>query len=499
MAFVKVVTYYAITKLPSITLPDETSSAPAAAPHPHFETTGHRRPMNPRPRAMSTALAFGATSAMWAVCYLSLMQPGLVVGEVLVAILLLCPFAAGWIAGRAHASAGHGAVAGFKVGLGIALLNLLIVGSLLMDESRHVRPHAWAWIAGTFSACAGLAALGGAIGGRIHPAPRLASANWLNAFTWIAAATIFLLLMTGGLVTGLEAGLAVPDWPNSYGHNMLLFPLSEMTGGIYFEHAHRLYGMLVGVTSIALLITMIRMEDRVRVRMLAVAVLLLVITQGILGGTRVVEKSVGFAIAHGILGQLVFVTAVSLTAFTATTWRTELSGAAVLPSSLDRTGATHLFRLLLVQLVLGALYRHLNAQPGVSTPVLHSILGLHVLVAIGALVGAIAIGGRAWAAYGPAGARPAAIRIRSRCGLALLTLVCAQVALGVVSLVLILGRSTTGQSIGTEVAATSPAAAPAIPLAEVIFTSAHQATGALVLAASALLMLWTRRITSIAG
>ena len=43
--------------------------------------------------------------------------------------------------------------------------------------------------------------------------------------------TVFILLVTGGLVTGLESGLAVPDWPNSFGHNMLLYPISEMKGG----------------------------------------------------------------------------------------------------------------------------------------------------------------------------------------------------------------------------------------------------------------------------
>ena len=30
------------------------------------------------------------------------------------------------------------------------------------------------------------------------------------------------------------------DWPNSFGYNMFLYPLSRMTGGIYYEHAHRL-------------------------------------------------------------------------------------------------------------------------------------------------------------------------------------------------------------------------------------------------------------------
>jgi cytochrome c oxidase assembly protein subunit 15 len=69
-------------------------------------------------------------------------------------------------------------------------------------------------------------------------------------------------LITGGLVTGLKAGLAVPDWPTSYGHNMLLYPLAEMSGGKYVEHAHRLYGMLVGVTAITVAVSLFFFDQR---------------------------------------------------------------------------------------------------------------------------------------------------------------------------------------------------------------------------------------------
>lgn len=58
----------------------------------------------------------------------------------------------------------------------------------------------------------------------------------------------------GGLVTSHKAGLAVPDWPNSYGYNMFLFPPSFWIGGIFFEHTHRLLGTVVGFCSILLLL-----------------------------------------------------------------------------------------------------------------------------------------------------------------------------------------------------------------------------------------------------
>jgi cytochrome c oxidase assembly protein subunit 15 len=50
----------------------------------------------------------------------------------------------------------------------------------------------------------------------------------------------------GGLVTSKQAGMSVPDWPNSYGYNMFLFPPSQWVGGILYEHVHRLKGTIVG-------------------------------------------------------------------------------------------------------------------------------------------------------------------------------------------------------------------------------------------------------------
>ena len=41
----------------------------------------------------------------------------------------------------------------------------------------------------------------------------------------VAVATLGLICL-GGLVTSHEAGLAVPDWPNSYGYYMFFFPVS---------------------------------------------------------------------------------------------------------------------------------------------------------------------------------------------------------------------------------------------------------------------------------
>ena len=64
--------------------------------------------------------------------------------------------------------------------------------------------------------------------------PTSAYNSALHRFTVFAAACTFLLLIAGALVTSNDAGLAVPDWPLSYGS---IAP--PMVGGIFYEHAHR--------------------------------------------------------------------------------------------------------------------------------------------------------------------------------------------------------------------------------------------------------------------
>ena len=63
---------------------------------------------------------------------------------------------------------------------------------------------------------------------------------WLNRFAWFTVAATLFLICSGGMVTSKGVGLAVPDWPTTFGYNMFLFPVSKWVGGIFFEHTHRL-------------------------------------------------------------------------------------------------------------------------------------------------------------------------------------------------------------------------------------------------------------------
>src|SRR5437879_9296650 len=76
--------------------------------------------------------------------------------------------------------------------------------------------------------------------------------SWLHRFAILTSLASLGLIAVGGLVTSHEAGLAVPDWPNSYGYNMFLFPVSKWIGGILYEHSHRLIASVVGLLVVVL-------------------------------------------------------------------------------------------------------------------------------------------------------------------------------------------------------------------------------------------------------
>ena len=75
---------------------------------------------------------------------------------------------------------------------------------------------------------------------------------WLRRYACLTAIATFILLGMGGLVTSHNAGMAVPDWPNSNGYNMFLFPVSQWVGGILYEHTHRLVASFVGLLVVGL-------------------------------------------------------------------------------------------------------------------------------------------------------------------------------------------------------------------------------------------------------
>lgn len=173
----------------------------------------------------------------------------------------------------------------------------------------------------------------------------------------LASAT-FPLLFIGGLVTSLGVGLAVPDWPTTFGYNMFLYPWSKMIGGIFYEHSHRLVASCVGLLTIALALTLWFKEDRPWLRWLGVAALVLVIFQGVLGGLRVVLLKQTLAIVHACFAQAFFAVTVSLVLFTSRQWREPPQAPLIADGGRLRRLALITTALIYLQIVFGALLRH---------------------------------------------------------------------------------------------------------------------------------------------
>ena len=170
------------------------------------------------------------------------------------------------------------------------------------------------------------------------------------ALTTVAAT--FVLILFGGLVTNTGAALAVPDWPTTFGHTMFVYPWSQMVGGIFYEHSHRLIGSVVGLLTLALAAALWR--EGGTLRWLGLVAVGAVIVQGVLGGLRVVLVEDTLAIVHGCLAQAFFGLAVALAALTSA--RTRSAGPRVDATTRALTVAAAV--VVYVQIVFGALITH---------------------------------------------------------------------------------------------------------------------------------------------
>ncbi len=235
----------------------------------------------------------------------------------------------------------------------------------------------------------------------------------LHRFAVLTALTTLALIGLGGMVTSKGVGMAVPDWPTTYGQNMFLFPVGQWVGGILYEHSHRLLGSLVGLltaimacwfwgrhargyakwlgfgwvtlglgligvrtqgafvalASVSLLVVIFcafklrtAKEPIMWWAMLAYS---LVLIQGTLGGLRVTQMKDEIGIIHGTIAQLFFLLICVLALVTSRFWKRVSE-----QDSVEVGGLRKLFLgvslVILLQLVLGASMRHQHA--GLAVP-----------------------------------------------------------------------------------------------------------------------------------
>jgi cytochrome c oxidase assembly protein subunit 15 len=415
------------------------------------------------------AVGLGATVVIWAILYVAAIpQPGAVTPPLVVGLVGACLFGAGWVLGRAGRRMGGGAVAGLVV----AALSMLVLAGLMGGAEPAERGGMWRWILGFLVGAVVIAAAGAGVGSRRGAA---AGADWTARLAWVTAATALCMIVAGGIVTGLEAGLAVEGWLVPEGHLLVLFPLSLMRRDVptFVEHAHRLWGLLVGLATILLAVHLWLVQRRRSIRVLAVIAVAAVVAQGILGGTRVTQESVALGVVHGLFAHAFLSLLVAIALMSGDTWRRR--EAVPSPSApTERTLTALLLAAVVLQIVLGTTYRHLEPLESVGSGPRTALLHSHSFVVSALVVVLVLLSGlRAWGRHRD---QP----VLRGTGAALMHTTALQVLLGVVSFILVpQGPREAGE---------------AIPAIEVAFTTAHQATGAVLLAAATALALWTRRL-----
>jgi cytochrome c oxidase assembly protein subunit 15 len=186
----------------------------------------------------------------------------------------------------------------------------------------------------------------------------------LHRFSQFVVGCTVLLVLAGSLVTSTGSGLAVPDWPTTYGWNMFTFPPSKWVGGIFYEHGHRLIASSVGFLTIILAGWLWLADPRRWMKRLGVAALLAVIAQGVLGGLTVLFfLPDAISTAHAGLAEIFFCITVAIALFTSRGW---IETADAADDRMLRIVATATTALIYTQIIVGAVMRHSGA--GLAIP-----------------------------------------------------------------------------------------------------------------------------------
>lgn len=440
---------------------------------------------------------FAAVVAMWC-AWLLVHTPGLdappaVVAITLILALVATTFTAGWSVARGGAPS-----IAWKVGGGAgclaAIITLLILASHLVEQATPgsapaagfsgLRPSALLYVPGFLVGAmilGSVSALAGSFAGH-RPAPPdglyAGHGHWLGRFSLVTAAATLPVIVLGGFVTSTAAGMAVTGWPDSYGANMFLFPISLMSEPrIFLEHSHRLFGSMAGLCVVSLMVYALRVERRPAVKWWIVGLFIVVCIQGVLGGLRVVHNRTDLAIVHGVLGQLFFAMAATACVHLSASYR--LLETARPPADLPedesrlprrrRVMSTALLHLLMVQLVMGAWFRHTGKLHPLYT---HIAIALAIVV-IGFVAGMLL----RWTRDVP----DRTASLMRRVGMGILVCLALQFVLGWAAFATVL----TGPAKGPVPLAHELGSVPTPPVFQALIATAHQANGAVLIGLAA--------------
>lgn len=181
----------------------------------------------------------------------------------------------------------------------------------------------------------------------------------LHWYARLVVLAVFLLIFVGAMVTSRGAGLSVPDWPLSFGS--LNPPQYLQDIQVFWEHSHRLIGGVVGLLVIGLAVWLTVADPRRWVKVLGWCALAAVVLQGVLGGLRVLEKSVPYAIVHGCLAQAVMCMLLLIAIVTSPGWTKNVAFSVSPRLPAVRSLAYAMAGAVYIQLILGAVMRHTGA------------------------------------------------------------------------------------------------------------------------------------------
>ncbi|MBX9788337.1 MAG: COX15/CtaA family protein [Pirellulales bacterium] len=318
------------------------------------------------------------------------------------------------------------------------------------------------------------------------------ASRWPHRLALATACATFPLVWVGGLVTTQDAGMAVPDWPNTYGYNLFLYPWQTWFYGpfdVFIEHGHRLLGAAVGILTIAMAVGLWRGDRRQSVRWLGWVALAAVIVQGSLGGARVLLNERTLAMIHGSFGPAFFCLIAGLVIVTAPRWQS--SEPATTSAATGRVQRLAVLTSLLAyaQLFVGANLRHLSlsAAPSAGRALAWFHIGLAAVLVWHAVLLVVAVG--------KAGV-PGLVR---RPAWLLMVLLAVQPVLGVMTWVFNYGWPIWTERFGWSAAHTIHAQG----LYESFVITAHQATGSLIVATALVVSLrawrWLAPVTRSSG
>lgn len=216
---------------------------------------------------------------------------------------------------------------------------------------------------------------------------------WLQALAWALVAATFALVAIGGTVTSLDAGLAVPGGWMTFDDFTPLAPADTWWHDLHtrWEHSHRLKGYVVGLLTLGVAAGLWFSGGGRHRKALAVALVVLVIAQGVMGALRVDlaqtqshgpgvaatgtdnPLSTAFRIFHGVTGQLFLCLAVVAAVMVGRPWlQTVAARASASPVARRMVRlAFWLWVVFLIQLTLGAAMRHTNSALAIPDFPLH--------------------------------------------------------------------------------------------------------------------------------